>query len=60
MMFDQLTSAISDIAKSLGPKKRMTEQSIKPALRQVRRALLDADVNVDVADTLIQGVSKRR
>jgi signal recognition particle GTPase len=27
-----------------GPKKRMTEASIKPALRDVRRALLDADV----------------
>jgi signal recognition particle subunit SRP54 len=37
----------------------MTEQSIKPALRDVRRALLDADVNIQVADTLIDGVKKR-
>lgn len=59
MMFDQLSSALSDVAKSFGPKKRMTEASIQPALRQVRRALLDADVNVDVADTLIEGVRKR-
>ena len=59
MMFDQLTSAISDIAQGLGGKQRMTEKSIKPALRQVRRALLDADVNVEVADTLIEGVRKR-
>ena len=58
-MFDQLTSAISEVTKKLGPKKRMTESSIKPALREVRRALLDADVNVDVADTLIEGVRKR-
>ena len=58
-MFDQLTSAISDIAQGLGGKQRMTEKSIKPALRQVRRALLDADVNVEVADTLIEGVRKR-
>lgn len=58
-MFDQLTSAIGEVAKNLGPKKRMTEKSIKPALREVRRALLDADVNVDVADTLIEGVRKR-
>jgi len=58
-MFDQLTSAISEVAKKLGPKQRMTETSIKPALREVRRALLDADVNVDVADTLIEGVRKR-
>jgi len=58
-MFDQLSAAISDVAKKLGPKQRMSEESIKPALRQVRRALLDADVNVDVADTLIEGVRKR-
>lgn len=59
MMFDQLTEAISNVAKSFGGKNRMTEKSIKPALRQVRRALLDADVNVAVSDTLIDGVRKR-
>lgn len=32
---------------------------MKPALRGVRRALLDADVNVNVADTLIEGVKTR-
>ncbi|KAL3943654.1 MAG: hypothetical protein SGBAC_002274 [Bacillariaceae sp.] len=37
----------------------MTEASVKPALRQVRRALLDADVNIEVADALIEGVKKR-
>jgi signal recognition particle subunit SRP54 len=59
LMFDQLSQAISDVAKNFGVKQRMTEASIKDALRQVRRALLDADVNVDVADTLIEGVRKR-
>lgn len=58
-MFDQLTEAISSVAAKLGPKKRITESSVKPALRGVRRALLDADVNVNVADTLIDGVKKR-
>ena len=38
---------------------RMTEKSIKSALRDVRRALLDADVNINVADTLIEGVKNR-
>jgi signal recognition particle subunit SRP54 len=63
MMFDQLTSAISQVAKSFGgggsKKKRITEQSIQGALRDTRRALLDADVNVEVADTLIAGVRAR-
>ena len=59
MMFDQLSEAIGNVAKSFGPKKKMTEKSIKPALRDVRRALLEADVNVEVADTLIDGVKRR-
>lgn len=59
MMFDQLSSALAEVASNLGPKRRISEKSIQPALRQVRRALLDADVNVDVADALIEGVRKR-
>ena len=59
MMFDHLAEALSSVAKKLGPKKRITEASVKPALREVRRALLDADVNVNVADTLIEGVKTR-
>ena len=41
------------------PIQRITESSVKPALKGVRRALLDADVNVNVADTLIEGVKTR-
>ena len=37
----------------------MTEKSIASALKDVRRALLDADVNLNVADTLIEGVKRR-
>ena len=37
----------------------MTEKSIAKALKDVRRALLDADVNIKVADTLIEGVKNR-
>ena len=58
MMFDQLSSALADVTKNFG-KKRITEANIKPALREVRRALIDADVNIDVADALIDGVKKR-
>lgn len=58
MMFDQLSTAISTAVKDFG-KQRITEESIKPALRSVRRALLDADVNIDVADALIDGVKRR-
>ena len=37
----------------------MTETSIAPALKSVRRALLDADVNLNVATALIDGVRRR-
>ena len=59
MMFDQLTNAITSVVKEFGPRQRITEEGIKPALRDVRRALLDADVNIEVADALIEGVKKR-
>ena len=59
MMFDQLSSALTEVAKNFGGKQRMTENSIQPALKSVRRALLDADVNIDVASTLIDGVKRR-
>jgi len=61
-MFDQLSSAITEAAQnSFGnsKKQRMTENSIQPALKSVRRALLDADVNLDVAAALIDGVKRR-
>lgn len=59
MMFDQLSNAISTVVKDFGPKQRITETSIKSALRKVRTSLLDADVNIDVADALIDGVKNR-
>ena len=59
MMFDQLSSALSEITSVFSGKQRITENSIAPALKSVRRALLDADVNIDVATTLIEGVKKR-
>eukprot|EP00586_Coscinodiscus_wailesii_P002748 CAMPEP_0172490576 /NCGR_PEP_ID=MMETSP1066-20121228/21052_1 /TAXON_ID=671091 /ORGANISM="Coscinodiscus wailesii, Strain CCMP2513" /LENGTH=534 /DNA_ID=CAMNT_0013259109 /DNA_START=415 /DNA_END=2019 /DNA_ORIENTATION=- len=59
MMFDQLSTAISGVTQSFTPRQRITEKNIAPALRDVRRALLDADVNINVADALIAGVKKR-
>lgn len=59
MMFDQLSSAITNVAQSFGGRSRLTEGNISQALVDVRRALLDADVNIQVADTLIEGVKRR-
>jgi len=59
MMFENLASAIGEVTKNFSGRNKMTEKGIASALKQVRRALLDADVNVNVADTLIEGVKKR-
>ena len=48
-MFENLTGRLSDAAKQLSGKGRLTEANIKDTLRQVRLALLEADVHVQVA-----------
>lgn len=58
-MFDQLSSAINEVTSNFSGRKRISESSIKPALKSVRRALLDADVNINIVNTLIEGVTKR-
>eukprot|EP00590_Aulacoseira_subarctica_P003114 CAMPEP_0172422190 /NCGR_PEP_ID=MMETSP1064-20121228/8386_1 /TAXON_ID=202472 /ORGANISM="Aulacoseira subarctica , Strain CCAP 1002/5" /LENGTH=527 /DNA_ID=CAMNT_0013162955 /DNA_START=212 /DNA_END=1795 /DNA_ORIENTATION=- len=59
-MFDQLSSAITEaVQTTFGGKNRISEKGIQNALKDVRRALLNADVNVKVADALIDGVKKR-
>lgn len=49
----------SNPQKTNEPNESITEKSIQKALKDVRRALLDADVNLNVADTLIEGVKRR-
>jgi signal recognition particle subunit SRP54 len=58
-MFEQLSRALTEVSQNFGTKQKMTESSIAPALKSVRRALLDADVNLDVATALIDGVRRR-
>lgn len=58
--FRGLTSIFNFAAYHYGGlNKRMTENSIQPALKSVRRALLDADVNLEVATALLDGVKRR-
>lgn len=48
-MFDDLSSKFTDAFKSLSGKNRISEVNIAETVREIRRALLDADVNYDVA-----------
>ncbi len=47
-MFDNLTSRLSGVIKTLRGEARLTESNIQEALREVRMALLEADVALPV------------
>src|SRR5210317_2129361 len=58
-MFDNLTGRLSDAARQLSGKGRLTESNIKDTLRQVRLALLEADVALPVVKTFIERIRER-
>lgn len=58
-MFDSLTEKLSGIFSKLQSKGRLTEKDIDDALGQVRRSLLEADVNFRVARDFVAGVKER-
>jgi len=58
-MFENLTGRLSDAAKQLSGKGRLTESNIRDTLRQVRLALLEADVALPVVKAFIERVKER-
>jgi signal recognition particle subunit SRP54 len=58
-MFEGLTQKLEVIFKRLRGEGRLTEANIVDSLREVRRALLDADVNYKVAKQFIDDVQQR-
>ncbi len=55
-MFGSLTEKFSGIFSNFAGKKRLTEENITDAIREVRLALLEADVNYAVVKTFIKRV----
>lgn len=55
-MFDNLTNRLSNSFKILQGKNKLSEGNIKDAIRQVRRALLEADVALDVIRVFLDQV----
>ena len=55
-MFDNLTGRLSDAARRLSGKGRLTETNIKDTMREVRLALLEADVALPVVKSFIDRV----
>ncbi len=58
-MFDALTDRIGGIFQRLTGKGRLSPADVDAALREVRLALLEADVNVGVAKALLERVRER-
>ncbi len=58
-MFENLSERLSQAAARLRGKGRLSDENIKDALRQVRMALLEADVAVPVVKTFIDEVRER-
>jgi signal recognition particle subunit SRP54 len=58
-MFDNLSGRLQDAARGLSGKGRLTESNIKDTLRQVRLALLEADVALPVVKTFIDRIRER-
>lgn len=59
MAFEGLTEKISSAFKHLRSKGRLTESDIKEAMREIRMALLEADVNFKVAKDFIKTVTEK-
>jgi len=58
-LFDNLTGRLSRVMKSLRGEARLTETNIQEALREVRVALLEADVALPVVRTFIERVREK-
>ncbi len=59
MAFDSLTEKLQNIFKNLRSKGRLTEEDVKEALKEIKRALLAADVNFKVVKDFIKNVQER-
>ncbi len=59
MAFDSLSDKLQNIFKSLRSKGRLTEADVKAALKEVKMALLEADVNFKVVKQFINAVQER-
>jgi signal recognition particle subunit SRP54 len=58
-MFDSLSTRLQDVFKSLRGQTRLTPEAIEVALREIRLALLEADVNFKVVKAFIDRVRDR-
>ena len=59
MAFESLSDKLQNIFKNLRGKGRLTEADVKTALKEVKLALLEADVSFKVVKQFIKAVQER-
>ena len=59
MAFESLTEKLQNVFKNLRSKGRLTEEDVKTALKGVKMALLEADVNFRVVKQFVKSVEER-
>ena len=58
-MFDSLSDKLQDIIARTAGQKELTQENMQDALREIRRALLEADVNLRVVKSFISNIKDR-
>ncbi len=58
MAFDNLSTKLQDTFRSIAGKANLSDKNIEDALREIRIALLEADVNLEVINTLLDHVKQ--
>lgn len=59
MAFESLTDKLQNVFKNLRSKGRLTEDDVRTALKEVKMALLEADVNFRVVKQFVKSVEER-
>ncbi len=59
MAFESLTDKLQNVFKNLRSKGRLTQEDVKTALKEVKMALLEADVNFKVVKQFVKSVEER-
>ena len=59
MAFESLTDKLQNVFKNLRGKGRLSEDDVKVAMKEVKMALLEADVNFKVVKQFVSSVQER-
>ena len=59
MAFESLTDKLQNVFKKLRSKGKLTEEDVKVAMKEVKMALLEADVNFKVVKQFVKSVEER-